>query len=92
MTAQNTHTHRSNPMTKQSPIDEALIAKIAEKAIDAIGQAHTNEARLRALQLLAQHLNDEVQALAAELMAFKGAAARAKRAELAAQLAPRAAE
>lgn len=71
-----------------APLDQPLIAKTAETAIRAVERTHTGEARLRALQVLAQHITDEVQTLAAELMAAKGAAARAKRAEFAAQAEP----
>lgn len=66
-------------------INEALVARAATDAITAVTTTHEGEeARLRALQKLAQHVAGEVQTQAAEALAAKGAAARAKRAELAA--------
>lgn len=75
--------HASAPKFAEADVAaaaEAAIARAAAAAPDATGQ-------LAALQRLARYLSDEIQAMAAEVMAAKGAAARAQRIELAAQAA-----
>lgn len=81
------------PLPSQSPtptraapkFDETAIAAAAEAAVLAAQAAADDAAgQLAALQRLTRYLTEEIQTAAAEVMAAKGAEARARRAELAA--------